>query len=47
VIVTTPDPLPAAPATIEIHGCAAEAAHAHPAPAVTLMVRVPPAASTV
>jgi hypothetical protein len=46
LIVTVPEPLPEPPAAIVIHGAPLDALHAHPLAAVTLIVRVPPLAST-
>jgi len=45
-IVTVPDPLPLLPAAMVIHGWLADADHAQPLPAMTLIVRAPPPAST-
>jgi hypothetical protein len=44
--VTVPAPLPLAPAVMVIHGALLVAVHPHPAAALTLIVRVPPLAST-
>jgi hypothetical protein len=43
---TVPAPLPLAPAVIVIHGALLVAVQPHPAAALTLIVRVPPLAST-
>jgi hypothetical protein len=42
--VTVPDPDPAAPAVTVIHEALLTAVHAHPVPALTVVLPVPPAA---
>ena len=41
---TVPDPVPAAPAVTVIHAALLTAVHTHPAPALTVVLPVPPAA---